>query len=247
MYVQTDGIVLRETRYKDSDKILTVLTRSEGLATVKAAGALRRSSKFTACSQLLAYSELTLFAYKDRFSLNEAALLDTWLPLRDDLTRMTMCAYAAELCEALAPEGVPCDEMLELLRLLLYRACYKEQPEALLKAAFEAAMMVLCGYAPDLSGCAVCDEVSPVNPLLALSQGVVVCSKCREHYAEGIAMPLSEGGLAALRFIADCEVGKVFSFKLADEELRQFAQAVEAYVHTHLERGFGALDFYKKL
>ena len=45
MYLKTEGIVLRETEYKDNDKLLTVLTREDGLLTVKARGVKSRGSK----------------------------------------------------------------------------------------------------------------------------------------------------------------------------------------------------------
>ena len=38
MYIKTDGIVLREVAYQDSDKLLTVLTREYGKLTVRARG-----------------------------------------------------------------------------------------------------------------------------------------------------------------------------------------------------------------
>ena len=34
MYVKTQGLILRETNYKEADKILTVLTREGGKRTV---------------------------------------------------------------------------------------------------------------------------------------------------------------------------------------------------------------------
>ena len=60
MRLTTQGIVLRETNYKEADKILTVLTRDLGKRTVKARGCRRKNSKLTAASQLLVYSEMTL-------------------------------------------------------------------------------------------------------------------------------------------------------------------------------------------
>ena len=60
MRLTTQGIVLRETNYKEADKILTVLTRDLGKRTVKARGRRRKNSKLTAASQLLVYSEMTL-------------------------------------------------------------------------------------------------------------------------------------------------------------------------------------------
>ena len=53
------GIVLRAVDTKESDKILTVLTPG-GKTAVVAKGARSRKSRVTACTQLLAYAELTL-------------------------------------------------------------------------------------------------------------------------------------------------------------------------------------------
>ena len=48
MYNTTDALVLREVRYKEADRILTLLTSTEGKITVKARDALRKISKTAA-------------------------------------------------------------------------------------------------------------------------------------------------------------------------------------------------------
>ena len=72
MFLTTRGLVLREVRYKESDKILTVLTQHEGKVTVRARGALRKGSRITAATQLLTYSDMTIFENRGRRTLNEA-------------------------------------------------------------------------------------------------------------------------------------------------------------------------------
>ena len=61
MFKTTKGLILREVKYKEADRILTVLTEDMGKITVKARGALRKGSKTAAATQLLAFSELTMF------------------------------------------------------------------------------------------------------------------------------------------------------------------------------------------
>ena len=61
MFLTTRALVLREVKYKEADKILTLLTEREGKLTVKARGALRKGCRFGAASQALCYSEMTLF------------------------------------------------------------------------------------------------------------------------------------------------------------------------------------------
>ena len=70
MHIATQGLVLREVNYKESDKILTVLTAEGGKRTVKARGCRRKNSPLAASAQLLVYSNMTLFAYQDRITLN---------------------------------------------------------------------------------------------------------------------------------------------------------------------------------
>ena len=55
MFKTVNALVLREVRYKEADRILTLLTDTDGKLTVKARGALRKSSKTAAATQLLTY------------------------------------------------------------------------------------------------------------------------------------------------------------------------------------------------
>ena len=50
MYITTQGLVLRESVYKESDKILTVLTAEGGRRTVKAQGCRKKGSALAAAS-----------------------------------------------------------------------------------------------------------------------------------------------------------------------------------------------------
>ena len=114
MYVNTSGIVLREVLYKDSSKILTVLTDSEGKLTVSAHGAHRKNSKLAAVTGLLVFSEMTLLRKKDRWTMTEARSVEQFLGLRDDIKLLSLGAYIAELTEAVSDEDSPNSELLPL-------------------------------------------------------------------------------------------------------------------------------------
>ena len=80
-----------------------------------------------------------------------------------------------------------------------------------------------------------------------LREGVLHCAKCRGEVGEGISMPLTPGGVAALRHIVYGDPKRLFSFQLDPESLKQLGGISEAYLMTQLERGFGTLDFYKSI
>jgi hypothetical protein len=85
MDVTTKGLVLRETNYGNSSKILPVLTDSEGKITVSAKGARRKGSKIAAPSQFLVYSEMTLVKSRDRWYLNDGNTIELFTGLRSDI------------------------------------------------------------------------------------------------------------------------------------------------------------------
>ena len=246
MHIKTKGIILREVNYKEADKILTVLTE-EGKFTVKARGCRRKNSPLAAASQLLAYSEMTLFSYRDHMQLNEAASLEQFWGCRKDVELLALGSYFAEVTEAAAEEGQKDEGLLPLLLNCLYALGTLHKPQALVKAAFELRLLAIAGYAPDLDGCCVCGKEQPEEARLVLRDGVLRCASCRTEETGGIALPVGEETLLAMQYITACPPKKLLSFSLEGEALEQLGQVCEAYLMTQLERGFRTLDFYKQL
>ncbi|HIW17249.1 MAG TPA: DNA repair protein RecO, partial [Firmicutes bacterium] len=60
-FLVTRALVLREAKYKEADKMLTLLTEKEGKLSASARGALRKSCKYSAAAQQLCWAEFTLF------------------------------------------------------------------------------------------------------------------------------------------------------------------------------------------
>jgi len=96
MFNTTQALVLREVKYKEADKILTVLTARDGKLTVKAAGAMRKGCRYRAATQLLCFSEMTLFGNRGRWSLNEAETIEQFTGLREDIRLLSLGSFLAE-------------------------------------------------------------------------------------------------------------------------------------------------------
>lgn len=247
MRLITQGIVLRETNYKEADKILTVLTRDYGKRTVKARGCRRKTSRLMATSQLLVCSEMTLQERGEYTDLSEGDAQFQFLRVRQDIELLSLASYFAEVTEVCAQEGEPASELLSLLLNSLYALDKLEKPPELVKAAFELKLLCLTGYEPMLDACAVCGRSEPENARLHLSQGVLHCAACRGEVGEGVSMPLSPAALAAARYIAFGNPKKLFSFSLSGEGLELLGDATEAFLMTQQERGFRTLDYYKQI
>ena len=246
MHLTTTGIVLREVNYKESDKILTILTRDAGKMTVNARGCRRKNSAIAAVSQQLCYSEFTLYEYRGRWGIREGELLREFRGVRTDLEKLCLGAWFAELTEALTVEEVESPEILRLLLNSLYALEELNKPAAQVKAAFELKMMALAGYEPMVLGCGVCGR-EPDQPRFHLAQGTLHCPECRGKLGQGVSLPLDAQAVAAMRYVLYGEEKRLFSFRIPQKSLELMGAATEAFALTQLERGFRTLDFYKQL
>lgn len=246
MFNTTKGLILREVKYKEADRILTVLTEDMGKITVKARGALRKSSKLSAATQSLVLSELTLFENKGKRSVNEAVTLEEFKGLRNDIAALALASYIAECAEAFATEEQPETELLRLALNCLYALSRAMYPQEHIKAAFELRLMGISGYEPELYHCSACGAEISDAAFFVPSQGSVLCQDCVDR----IALPkqrLSNAALSAMRYIISAEPKKLLSFSLPQSAEKELYKTAEDYLLTQSERRFATLDYWKKV
>lgn len=245
MYLNVPGLVLRITAYNDTDALLTILTPDHGKLTVKARGLRRKNSPLSAPCQLLAYNEFVLFEYRGMYTIKEVHCVEQFQTLRNDLEKVYLATYFAQVAEVLSQEDTPSKELLSLLLNCLHALSRLDLPNEQVKAVFELRCACISGYMPDLSGCWTCG--STIIACFDLSNGRLECSRCMQYEASGIRLPITSGVLDSMRYICYCDSKRLFSFSAGSDTIRQLSQLSEAYLSTQLERGFSCLDFYKSL
>lgn len=246
MFKTTKGLILREVKYKEADRILTVLTEDIGKITVKARGALRKGSKTGAATQLFAFSELTMFENRGYWSVNEGSTIEEFKGLRNDISSLALASYFAECVEALSDEDQPNPYMLQLILNCLFALSNNMYPQEHIKTAFEMRLMSLSGYEPDLTACTVCGRAEPAEPYFSPLNGVICCRDCANSRLEA-TVKLCPDSLRALRYIISAEPRKLLSFSLGDEALERASRASERYLLTQTERNFNALSYWRQV
>lgn len=246
MYKTLHGLVLREVKYKESSKILTILTEEEGKITAEAKGVLRKGAKSAASAQTLCWSELTLSEYRGRYTLTEGSVLEDFAALRADFTDYALGCYFAELLDSAAVEGTADAPVLRLGLNALFALSRKLYPSEHIKAVFELRLMSLCGFAPALDRCCVCGRENPEAPILSLRGGTVRCGSCPRE-AEGRERALCQASLAAMRHVCHAEPKRIFSFTLDAPSAERFCRACEEFAAVQLDREFRTLDYWRRL
>lgn len=244
MYINTKGLVLRQVAYRETSKILTVLTPDQGRITVSAKGARRKGSKLASVTQSFAFSDMTLSRNRDRWTLTEGQCIETFPGLSDEIGRAYLAAYFCELMEALSDEDAHDGELLSLGLNALYALGQEKRPERLVKAAFELRLLCHAGFAPAVERCAVCGRTDVVRPRLDLTGGAVHCRDCTDDGQMHTDAVLSEGALEAMRHIIAVPAKRLYAFRLGEESLRSLGNVCEQYVKAQLDRDFHTLRMY---
>ena len=239
----TLGLVLKETRYKESDRILTILTPGLGVISASAQSSLRLKSKlFSACG-LFCYSEFTLVPGRNMYTVREASVKNVFHGIASSIEGMSLAMYLAEMAAALTPTGQEAERELRLLLNCLYMISENKADLRVIKAVFELRTMSECGFLPQLVCCRDCGTYEGDAFYLDVQEGHLLCADCAAK--EGKTCNLDRGALFALRHICLVEDKKIFAFKISLGSLQKLAAVTERYALVHLDKPLKSYDFLK--
>ena len=242
--IVTPGLVLKETRYKESDRILTILTPELGVVSASAQSSLRLKSKlFSACG-LFCYSEFTLVPGRNMYTIREAEVKNVFHGISASIEGMSLAMYLAEMAAALSPTGAEATRELRLLLNCLYMISENKTDLRVVKAVFELRTMSECGFMPQIVCCRDCGTYDDGDAFyLDAQEGHLLCADCAAK--AGKRCNLDKAALYALRHICLVEDKKIFSFKISVGSLAKLAAVAECYALTHLDKPLKSFDFLK--
>ncbi|MDO5123572.1 MAG: DNA repair protein RecO [Eubacteriales bacterium] len=247
MKTKTDGLILRQQNIGEQDKLVTVLTREYGVLRAFVRGAKNIKSPKSAATDILCYSELSIYEGKGKFIIDDANAKEVFFELRSDVEKVSLAQYFCELAAFACVEGQSASQQLSLILNALYLLSKGEKSQELIKACVELRLLSLSGYMPDLVMCRECGVYEAPLMYFVLSRGKIVCENCFTKAPQSTAVPLDQTLLRALRHIVFSEDKKVFAFGLPEEKLSKLSYITESYALRVLEKDFKTLHFYKSI
>lgn len=244
--INTEGIITKETKYGDTSRILTVITRDLGKISVMAQSVRRRKSGQLAATGLFAHSRFTLFkgGSSSLYKLNECELITPFSALHSSLEGMAFASYLCDVTNSTVQEDAPDVPMLELLLRCLYMLCKDGENFEKIKAVFEFRTLAICGLMPDISVCADCGAASSLCRL-DTAEGAVYCEKCGANHPH--TLQINDSILAAIAYIILAEDKKIFSFNMSDSSIKYLSTLGEYNLQILLDKKFKTLEYLRKV
>lgn len=243
--LSVSGLVIKEDHTGESDRIVTVLTKSHGLIRAFATGARSIKSKRAAGTQLLSYSDFVFTFSKDTYRVSEASPIEVFFELRGDIEKLTVAQYFCEIAGVLVNEDEDSGDILRIILNSLSFLISGRHTPRMIKAITELRLMAESGFMPDLSGCTACGKTDDERFFFDTSTAELYCSECARG-RHGLA-ELGGAVIAAMRHICYSELKKLYSFTLTDDCERNLAAVCEKYLLCQTDRFYQTLNFYHTL
>ncbi len=265
MVFSTDALVLRCTDSGDHDRVLTLLTPEHGKIYVMSKGARSYRSHSTALTQSYTYINCEIYRKGDMNWLRGGSVLEYFSGLREDIVKLSLAAYLADIAAELTGEYVPAIDILRLTLNSFYGVDKDILPPEQIKAVYEWRALGYSGYMPDFRTCRHCRHDIAELMYLDVMNGCLICPEClhkrsasvpqesnlpdvNDRGERNILVPMGAGAVAAVQYVLTAMTERMFSFRLKTEsDAADFCRAAEIYLLNHLERGFDTLDFYKSI
>ena len=244
MRTNTDGLILKEQNIGEKDKLVTVLTRHNGLVRAFVRGAKSVKNRKNSSTGMFCFSKLSLYKTKDTYIIDEAEPIEIFFELRNDLEKLALAQYFSELVLTLVQEDEPAEEYLRLVLNSLHFLAKGKMPNEQVKAITELRIMCIAGFMPNLIACNRCGEYETENMYFDVEDGLLYCENC---VPSDMIFQLDIGLIKALRHIAFSDFEKIYSFKMEDYALPDLSYVTEKYLLSKLQRNFKTLEFYKEI
>lgn len=132
-----NGLIIKEEKYKEYDKLLTILTKELGKKKVYAFGVRKQSSKNIGKSRLFTFLRFDLREVNDRCQLESCEIIKSFDELSNDYETLCHASYFLELADYFSLENVEANDICNLLFYTFKTLNDKKIPYELIRRIFE--------------------------------------------------------------------------------------------------------------
>lgn len=191
MTCQDEVIILKVIPYKENDRILHALSRTNGRIQLMSKGSRKNNSHLMNVSQIFAYSKCSLYKSKDMYIIDSAELIDNFYNIRNNMDSYIYANYILELINYVSQENQIDEKIFNMTVKLLKCLSVFENDFDKLTSAYELKLVSMLGYKPDFKHCISCGNKINENSTFSVEDGGFYCLKCK-CYSDGINVEYGE-------------------------------------------------------
>jgi DNA repair protein RecO (recombination protein O) len=242
--LRVEAIVLRHLNWGEADRLIWLFTKEYGKLRAVAKGVRKARSRKAGHLEPFTRVSLLLARGKEIPLITQVETLDAYLPIREDLIRMTCGLYLVELLDRFTYEEGANIGIFTLLTDSLGRLSQAVDQD-LVARYYEVRLLDHLGFRPQLLKCAQCsEEIKPENQYFSSQQGGVLCPKCGPKLSG--SRPISMQALKYLRHFQRSNFKDASRVVLTSSLNHELEMIMQHYLTYLLERGLNTPPFMQR-
>lgn len=216
-----EGIVISETSYGETSKIINILTK-DGIIGCMAKGAKQLKSNLRSVTTKLTYGNFIINKKADKLSLlTSVDVINNLNEIKKDIVKMSYSVYLLELTEQVIKQNKN-EKIYNLLIETLEKINEKFDP-LVLTNILELKYLEYLGVLPVLDGCSICGSKTNIVTLSGNSGGYI-CKNCLT--TEKI---VKEKTIKLVRMFYYVDIKKIDKLEISEEIKREVNNFLENY------------------
>lgn len=228
---KAEAIVVRRTNLGEADRVVTLFCRDQGKVAAAAKGARKPTSRFAGRLELFSHVRGLLAVGRTLDVVSQVEVVNAFGALREDLTRLSYAAFAAELVDRATADREPAPELFGTLRTALDLMQTGDPEQVALW--FTARLLLHSGYAPVTDHCQVCRTSVRGDAVFSSALGGALCE--RDQHRDPEAATVSAAALRTIGQLLHLQPSAVGGLVL-DRPLRvEVSGLLQRYAEYRLE------------
>lgn len=232
--IKTKGIILSENNMNDFDKMLTILTPN-GKIGCAAKGARRPKSLLMAGTQFLCFGEYMMYQGTSSYHINSCDTIELFYPIRTDLDKLKYAAHITKIINDVTDENQNTYRILQLFLNTLYMISETDKDLDFILSVFKLRLLCSLGFTPQIKACTNCKTGENITHFSIRDNGFK-CEACSK--LDKGAIQLSDSTKTAIQYIVLADPKKIFSFQIAEENLKELNLVSNLYFNEKLEKEY---------
>ncbi len=237
--ISTDGIVVSSIPFKESSRIINILTKDMGIVGCIVKGCKSLKSKLRLPSEKFAYGTFH-FYYKENglSTLIEADIKNYFINIKSDIVKISYMSYLCELATNVYKESNN-NEVYDILISALLKIEDNFDPKIITNIV-EIQYLSYIGISLCLDSCVNCGSTKVVT--LSTSRGGYLCSNCRN------SEPILDGKiLKLLRLYNYVDISKISNLDIDNEVSNAIDRIISEYYEDYSGVSTKSKKFLKEI
>jgi DNA repair protein RecO (recombination protein O) len=244
VYFQSHSIIIKNTDYREKDKLVTVFSEKQGKHKAIARGIKKPGSSLRASVQPFCSSLLFFSSGRELDLITQGRLIDFFANSREDINRTLYSVYIMELLDKALMDRVPMPQLFGIT-LSVLEFINNQGINPLILRYFEMQLIVELGFKPELNYCTNCGQRISTYKGFSLANGGMICARCASEDDKCIVLAGEVIGL--LRLLIDGEINTLQRVRATTPALHQLELFLGRYLEYHLERHFNLKSTISKI